>query len=239
MTRQSNTIMATMPTSTDNVLYRLMTWLSPSYPVGGYSYSHGLEYAVEAGLVRDAATLESWVETVATQGAGRSDAALFAASHRAASKNDTEALDAIVALASAWRGTSETARESDAQGAAFMATTLAAWPRPELQAFAGRQAGVAFAVAVGAACAFHRVPLEPALTGYLHALAANLVSAGVRLIPLGQSDGQRVIARLEPRLVRAVQIARETLLDETGTAAPLIDWCSMKHETQYTRLFRS
>jgi urease accessory protein len=228
-----------MPTSTEDVLYRLMTWLSPSYPVGGYSYSHGLEYAVEIGLVRDAAALEIWVETVATQGAGQSDAVLFAAAHRAASKDDREALDEIVALASAWRGTSETARESDAQGSAFIATTLAAWPRPELGAFAGRHGSIAFAVAVAATCACHRVPLELALTGYLHAFAANLVSAGLRLIPLGQSDGQRVIARLEPCIVRAVQFACTTTLDAAGTAAPLVDWCSMKHETQYTRLFRS
>jgi urease accessory protein len=231
--------MATMPTSIDGALYRLMTWLSPSYPVGGYSYSHGLEYAVETGLVCDAATLQSWVETVLVSGGGRSDAGLFVAAYRATLAGDHEGLDDIAELASAWRGTSEMALESEAQGAAFLATTLAAWHQPGLKDFARRRNGVALAVAVAAACAFHRVPLELALPAHLHAFAANLVSAGVRLIPIGQSDGQRVIARLEPCLARAVRSACETPLDETGTASPLVDWCSMRHETQYTRLFRS
>jgi len=106
-------------TTPEAALYRLLTWLSPSYPVGAFSYSHGLEYAIEAGLVRDRASLTDWTATVLQAGAGRSDGALFAAAWRAAQANDGDALDEIVELAAAWRGSAETALESAAQGVAF------------------------------------------------------------------------------------------------------------------------
>ena len=226
--------------TTEAALYRLMTWLSPSYPLGAFSYSHGLEYAIEAGHVRDGDGLAEWIATVLEAGAGLSDGALLAAAWSAAKARDDVTLDEVAALAQAWRGTAETALESAAQGAAFLATTRAAWPHPLLDALSLRHRGaLALAVAVGVAGAVHDVPLPALLIAYLHAFAANLVSAGVRLIPLGQSAGQRVIATLEP-VIAAVARRVETIpLDEIGTAAPLVDWCSMQHETQYTRLFRS
>lgn len=224
---------------TEAALYRLLTWLSPSYPLGAFSYSHGLEYAVEMGLVRDPGGLERWIATILGAGAGVSDAALFAAAWRAAAVADTACLDAIVALAAAWRGTAEIALEGDAQGAAFLATTRAAWPHAVLDAIAERHTVVTLPAAVAVAAAVHGVPLAPALTAYLHALAANLVSAGVRLVPLGQSDGQRIIAALERKIAAACSAALATELQSFGTSAPLIEWCSMRHEAQYTRLFRS
>lgn len=224
----------------DAALYRLMTWLSPAYPLGAFSYSHGLEQAVEAGLARDRASLVDWVATVIAAGAGRSDGALLAAAWRAAAADDRAALDDIATLAAAWRGTAETALESRAQGAAFLTTTRIAWPHRLLDELALRHRGeVALPVAVGAAAAAHGVPLASVTTAYLLAFAGNLVSAGVRLIPLGQSDGQRAIAALEPVIAATAEDVLRTPLDEIGTAAPLIDWCSMRHETQYTRLFRS
>ena len=226
--------------STEAALYRLMTWLSPNYPLGAFSYSHGLEYAVETGLVGDRGGLLHWVATAVSTGAGRSDGALLAAAWRAAAAADQAALDDVAALGFAWRGSSETALESRAQGAAFLSTTRAAWPHPLLDALALRHRGeAALPVAVGVAAAAHEVPLAAALTAYLHAFAAALVSAGLRLIPLGQSDGQSVVAALEPVIAASVAAVLETPLDEIGTAAPVIDRCSMRHETQYTRLFRS
>ena len=227
-------------TTADATLYRLMTWLSPAYPVGAFSYSHGLEYAVEAGLVRTAADLADWVGVAVEQGAGTIDAALLAAAWHAADKDDWRTLHALVELAAAWRGTSETALESAAQGAAFLSITRTAWPHTGLDRLAaGTDGKVALPVAVGAAASFHRMPLLPVLTGYLQAFSANLVSAGVRLVPLGQTDGQRATAMLEPLVARAVAKALSAEIDDLGTSAPLLDWCSMKHETQYTRLFRS
>ncbi len=225
--------------TTEAALYRLMTWLSPSYPVGAFSYSHGLEYAIEAGLVTDAATLRQFIETALLAGAGRSDAALFTAAYDAVVNEDDSRLDAVTALATAWRGSRELAMESENQGAAFLSVTCTAWVLPALEAFRVRHKAPPLPIAVGIAAAAHCVPRGAALMAYLHAFAANLVSAGVRLVPLGQSDGQRVIAQLAPVVSTALQTALTTPLEETGTAAPLLDWCSMRHETQYTRLFRS
>ncbi len=235
----TRTIIATITTTamtitTDAALYRLLTWLSPAYPVGAYSYSHGVEYAVEAGLVRDRETLVDWIAQAVRHGAGLTDAALLAAAWRG------DELDAVCALANAWRGSAELALESRAQGTAFLAATRAAWPHPALDELALRARGEAMLpVAVGIAAKAHGVALDAVLTAYLHAFAGNVVSAGVRLIPLGQTEGQRAIAALEPAIGEASRTARDTPLDDIGTASPMIDWCSMKHETQYTRLFRS
>jgi urease accessory protein len=231
--------MTDMSTSTDAALYRLLTWLSPGYPLGAFSYSHGLEQAVEDGLVRDATSLAAWVTTIIAADAGWSDAAIFAAAWRAAAAQDTLQLDEIAELASAWRATAETALESEAQGAAFLATTRAAWPHASLDALAARHRIIALPVAVAVAAAAHGIALAPALTAYLHGFAANLVSAGVRLIPLGQSDGQRVLALLEAPVAACCGAALATPLDDVGTASFRIERCSMRHETQYTRLFRS
>ena len=91
------------------------------------------------------------------------------------------------------------------------------------------------------AAAAHGIALEPALEGYLHAFTANLISAAVRTVPLGQSDGQIALASLEEHGARGGSRRRwpSPILDEVGTATPLLDWCSLRHETQYTRLFRS
>jgi urease accessory protein len=228
------TMVAIMAITTEAALYRLMTWLSPAYPVGAYSYSHGIEYAVGTGLVRDRSTLVDWIEHAVRHGAGLGDAALLAAAWRG------DDLDQVATLAQSWRGSAEMALEASAQGAAFLATTRAAWPHPALDALALRRRGdVALPVAVGVATAVHGVTLDAALTAYLHAFASNLVSAGVRLTPLGQTDGQRAIAALQSAVADTARTARDTPLDEIGTAALMIDWCSIRHETQYTRLFRS
>ena len=228
-------------TITEAGLYRLLTWLSPAYPVGAYSYSHGIEYAVEAALVTDRDGLISYAAAALEQGAGRVDAALLAAAWTAAREDDDRRLDEIAELAGAWRGTAEMALETETQGRAFLSTTRAAWPHPGLDAFAARRGGgiAALPVAVGVATALHGISRPAAVAGYLHAFAANLVSAGVRLIPLGQTDGQRALAALELVVARAATTAMATPLEETTTATPVIDWCSMRHEGQYTRLFRS
>jgi urease accessory protein len=220
-------------------LYRLMTWLSPAYPIGAFSCSHGLEYAVETGLVRDRARLVAWIETVLEAGAGWSDALLLAEAWRAAEARDLEKLVQTAVLAAAWRGTAELALESESQGQAFMATTVAAWPHPMLESLAKAETGVALAVAVGAACALHEIALPAALRAYLQGLAMNLVSAGQKLIPLGQTEAQRAIAALEACVLRVAGLAAPARIEDAGTAAPILDWCSMRHETQYTRLFRT
>jgi len=242
----TSTITATiMTTSTESGgiapgdLYRLLAWFSPSYPIGAFSYSHGIEYAVETGRVKNAATLGDWIGHVLRHGAAWVDAVLLKEAYQAA--DDTARLQELADLAAAWRGTAETALESAQQGGSFVMVTRAAWGHPAIDAFAVARGErpVALSIAIGVAAAAHKLPVRPVLAAYLHAFAANLVSAAVRLIPLGQTDGQRVLSILLPVVESVADCALACPLDECGTAAPMVDLMSMQHETQYTRLFRS
>jgi urease accessory protein len=221
-------------------LYRLMAWLSPAYPVGAFSYSSGIEWAVEAGDIKDAATLKAWLAVLLGEGSGFCDAVLFVHAYGAiAAKNDT-ALRAVAALAAALVPSKERFLETTTQGRAFLEATRAAWPCEAIERLDAAWNGpLALPVAVAAACAGHGISRDPALHAFLHALAANWISAGVRLIPLGQTDGQRVLAALEPGVHAAAARADKTPLEDIGSAAFRADLASMRHETQYTRLFRS
>lgn len=219
-------------------LLPLLTWMSPAYPVGAFAFSHGLEWAVETGGVRCRGDLESYVRAALEDGGGWCDLVFLAAAWRAARDGDADTLDAIADLSAAWRGSAETALEARHQGAAFARATCAAFPGTPLDALAERRGGeIAFPVAVGAATV--NAPLEAALLAFAQAFAANLVSAGVRLIPLGQTDGLLALAALTPIIMRAARAAETTPLDMLSTSALSIDLASMRHETQYTRLFRS
>jgi urease accessory protein len=223
-------------------LRKLLAWLSPSFPVGGFSYSHGLEWAIEDGTVGTAANLEAWIADILRHGAGWSDAILFCHAHRAASVGDAATLREAGVLALAFQPSKERHLEATAQGRAFLSTVAATWPNPELARLGEifpDGTPVTYPVAVALACAAHEITLPPALNAYLGAFTANLVSAAVRAIPLGQTDGQRIIAHLSPHLEKIVALAIEAGLEDLGGAALRADIASMKHETQYTRLFRS
>ncbi len=220
-------------------LFRLLTWLSPAYPVGGYSYSHGLEWVVETRAVRDVETLVCWIEDLLAHGAGRSDLIFLAQSWRAVASGDGQALKGTIELAAAFAPSAERRLETLAQGTAFLVATCAAWPKPELEALAAEAAQVAYPVAVGASAAAHGLPLAETAQAYAQAWVANLVSAAVRLIPLGQSAGLRTLACLEPTIPRVSEAALAMRLEDVGGAALAADIASMRHETQYTRLFRS
>ncbi len=223
-----------------SALYRLMAWLSPAYPVGAFSYSSGIEWAVEARDVTNADTLRQWLAAVLTQGAGFCDAVFFAQAYRACAAEGDESLRSVAELAAAMTPSRERFLETTAQGRAFLDTTRATWPCPALDRLIGITPGpIAYPIAVAAAAAGHGIPLEPALGAYLQALVANWVSAGVRLIPLGQTDGQRTVAALETTLAATVGRALAATLDDAGSATFRADIASMRHETQYTRLFRS
>jgi urease accessory protein len=232
--------MATM--TTERALYKLMTWLSPAFPVGAFSYSHGLEWAVEDGLVPDEAALQGWIATGLAQEFGAIGAAQMRAAYQAVAAHDAAALRDAILEARAWQPTREFALESLAQGKAFIGTLRdASLPSPAL-AWALQIIGdesPTYPCAVGIAASIPAVPLNETLIAYFQAFAGNLVSAGLRLIPLGQTAGQRIMAKLESPILAAARIALSRDPRDVGTAAPLADWASMKHETQYTRLFRS
>jgi urease accessory protein len=228
------------PGLTGPALYRLMTWMSPAYPVGAFSYSSGIEWAVEAGDIRSAQTLCAWLATLIRQGSVFCDAALFVHAHGTTTAGDDTALAAAAELAAALAGSKERFLETTAQGQAFRDITRAAWPTAALDRLATAWDGpLAYPIVVAAACAGHDIALVPALDAFLHSVVSNLVSAGMRLIPLGQTDGQRVLATLETEIAQAAARARAIAFDDIGSTTPRADIASMRHETQYTRLFRS
>jgi urease accessory protein len=217
-----------------------MTWMSPAYPVGAFSYSGGLEWAVEAGDIRDAESLTAWLTAMIRHGSVFCDAAIFRHAHGAAACGDDRALAAVAELAAALAGSKERFLETTAQGRAFLQVTRAAWTTASLERLTAAWDGpLAYPVAVAAACAGHSIGLVPALQAFLHGVVSNLVSAGVRLIPLGQTDGQRVLAALETEIARTVERALAIALDDVGSATLRADIAAMRHETQHTRLFRS
>jgi len=217
-----------------------MAWLSPSYPVGAFSYSSGIEWAVETGDIKDATTLRGWLAVMLAEGGAFCDAVFFVHAHRATEAGDDKALRAVTELAAAFAPSKERHLETTAQGRAFVDATRAAWPCAALDRLAAVWDGpVAYPIAVGVTAAGHGIALEPALHAYLHAVTANFVSAGVRLIPLGQTDGQRLIAALEGVVAATADRALLMKLEDVGSAAFRADIASMLHETQYTRLFRS
>ena len=222
----------------DSGLLPLMLWLSPAFPVGAFAYSHGLEWAVEAGDVSDARSLGGWLVDLLTFGAPRADAVLFAAAFRAAETGDWPALIETNELAVALAGSAERRLETSAQGLAFVAAARAAWDCEPLRALAA-EGRVAYPVAVAAAAGGHSLPLEASLEAFVLALVANLVSAAVRLGPIGQTGGQKILATLLPRVRALAREAAGSSLADLGGCAFRSDIAAMRHETQYSRLFRS
>ncbi|WP_425488185.1 urease accessory protein UreF [Microvirga mediterraneensis] len=214
----------------------LFAWLSPSYPVGCYAYSHTLEWAVEAGDVTDEASLVSWLTDLLTFGLGRNDAILLSHAYGAGDQGDLEALEAVNELALALSPSAELYLETSQQGRSFLDATLAAWPSPRLLRIDGE---VAFPVAVGMAAAAHRIPLPITAQGYLFGLVQTLVSAAIRLAPIGQTAGIRVSAALAGIVQNIARQAMALTLDDVGGSTFRADLGSFHHENQYTRLFRS
>jgi urease accessory protein len=220
----------------DSVILPLFAWLSPSYPVGCYAYSHALEWAVEAGDVSDETTLVAWLTDLLTLGLGRNDAILLSHAYRAVEQGHLRDLGTVNELALALSPSAELYLETSQQGRSFLDATLAAWPSPRLPPLEG---DVAFPVAIGMAAAAHGVPLPITLQAYLFGLVQTLVSAAIRLAPIGQTAGIRVSAALAGT---AQDIARQGMtltLDDIGGSTFRADLGSFHHENQYTRLFRS
>jgi urease accessory protein len=216
--------------NTEAQFLRLLTWLSPAFPVGAFGYSHGLETAIRDGAVSDADSLSAWIAGLVEHGGGWTDAVLFKAAYEAA--GDGPALAEIVELAEALAPSLERRRESLGQGEAFLIAASAWGPQP-------LGGAVPYCTAVGAVCGAAGISLESALTAWLHAFAANLISVAVRAIPIGQTAGVVVIAELEPIILATAARAAKSTLDDLGSAAILSDIAAMRHETLGVRLFIS
>jgi urease accessory protein len=218
-------VMTTAIAMRDDQFLTLTQWLSPAYPVGAFAWSHGLERAVGRGDVVTAQDLQDWLTSVLEQGAGRSDAILLCAAHAA------QDVGPIAELAGALAPSRERRAETLQQGAAFAATTRVVWEidLPDM----------AYPVAVGRAAALVGLPMLPTVQVWLQSFASNLVQAAQRLMPLGQTEGQRILAALTPVCIKVGREASQASLDDIGSATFAVDTASMQHETQYSRIFRS
>ena len=223
------TIAMTM-TDASLALLRLLAWLSPGFPTGAYAYSHGLEWAVEAGDIHDGETLRAWLVDVCAYGSGRNDAILLRHAHRAA--RDPAALAELAELAAAAVPSRERHAETIDQGTAFLRAARA-WDCPTLPQ------AVAYPVAVGALAGWHGIDEGLTAAAYLQAFATNLISAAIRLVPLGQTTGLQALAALEPIIRQVAGDTGTATLDDIGGCTCRADLAAMRHETQYTRLFRS
>ena len=224
-------------------LIRLQNWLSPAFPTGSYSYSHGLEWAIESNQVHDRTSLVDWLDADLRHGSGRNDAILFVEAWRCATDGHHTRLLETAEIAAAFRGTSEFALEASQQGASCLATLRDVWPDPAIEALSEglRQRNIqpVLPIVIAVRSATEGVPVGTALRAFLCASVGNFVTAGVRLIPLGQTDGQRALAGLEHAVLEASERALTACIDDLGSVALMVDFASMWHETQYTRLFRS
>jgi urease accessory protein len=228
------------PEADGGSLLPLFIWLSPGFPVGAFAYSHGLEWAVEARDIVDARSLEGWLIDLVELGAPRSDAVLFSVAFRCAASMDWPALMEANALAVALMVSAERRLETTAQGAAFIAAARAAWdcePLRRLQDAPDKR--IAYPIAVAAAASGHGLPLDASLQAFALSQAANLISAATRLGSIGQTDGQKILAALLPRIRALAREAVRASLADLGGAAFRSDIAAMRHESQYSRLFRS
>lgn len=214
-------------------LLRLMSWLSPAFPLGGFAYSGGLERAAHDGLLQDAEGLKVWLSSGLAQGFLWNDAVLLCESHRA--EGDSARIGETAALAAALAGSRERHQETLALGSAFV-TAAAAWPAPVLAELPGE---IALPVAFGAVAGAHGIGLEAACQGYLHAQIAQSVSAAIRLSLCGQVLGLEVLAGLEEKILETAARAAISGPDDLGGCTFRADVSALRHETQHSRLFRS
>nr|WP_236775160.1 urease accessory protein UreF [Agrobacterium tumefaciens] len=210
-----------------------MAWMSPAFPVGGFSYSGGLEKAVEDRRVGDAAALRGWLETLLRHGSLWNDAVFLAHAWRSA--GDAAVLSETADLARALAGSAERYRETVLLGDAFVAAA-GAWPNAVLDLL---PKDVPYPVAIGAIAAGHAVPLRETIAAFLHAGASQIISAGIRLGVAGQKDGVAILAASEAIIAEMAARAMQSTLDDLGSATIIADTATMRHETQGTRLFRS
>lgn len=217
----------------------LLAWLSPSFPIGAFAYSHGLETVVSDGDVHDAATLEAWLLDLLRQGSIRTDLILAACAAKALAAGDEDGFRDVSELAIALSPSRERHLETTQQGRSFADTLNAAWPSAKIDGHLNASGEIAYPVAFGAALFAHRLKLRSSLAAFALHSCANLVSVVARLGRIGQTDGQKVIASLVKPAERAAGRAARASIDDLGSAALRSDLASLRHETLYSRLFRS
>jgi urease accessory protein len=214
-------------------LQKLLTWLSPAFPVGAFAWSAGLETAIAQRRVTDSTSMRNWLDGALSHGGIRTDAILLQHAFRV--EADAKALRDLADLYLALIPSAERTAETLMTGDAF-AIAARAWPS---DVFTRLPEPCPYPIAVGAIAAAHGIPLAETLIGFLTALVHGQVSVAVRLVPLGQTAGLQVMAALEPRIAELARFAATATLEDLGSIAYAADIAQMRHETIEPRIFRS
>ena len=209
-------------------LLQLLAFMSPAFPVGGFAYSHGLERVIDDGVVTSAGEVRVWIESLLVHGSGWNDAVLFAQAFDASDKERLEIDELALALAAS----RERALETSDLGQSF-AKAVAIMSVIEGMNFQ------TYPVAVAAVCQKACIDKRAGLLAYFQAFSNNLIAVAVRLVPLGQTKGLEIVRDLMPVISRTAERALAANLDDLGSSTLLSDIASMKHESQYSRVFRS
>ncbi|WP_026735316.1 urease accessory protein UreF [Fischerella sp. PCC 9605] len=223
---------------TDSNLLCLLQLASPALPVGGYSYSEGLETLVEDEAIAHPENLKHWLEMELRYGAIRLEAAVMVRAYRSVLAGDFQTLSAWNSWLSAARETEELRASSLGMGRSLAKLLVELKPQiaPIVNAVGN---SCNYAIAFGIAAAYWQINIQAAVLGYLHSWASNLITAGVKLIPLGQTSGQRLLLEIQP-LLSATSVQILSLEDDDLSCCSWgLSLASMRHETLYTRLFRS
>jgi urease accessory protein len=214
-----------------------MRLVSPALPIGAFAYSRGLENAVARGWVHDEASAERWIVGLLSHSLSNLDGPLLVRIERALSQHDVQAVLRWVALSRASRESRELVLEDEQMGRALL-RLLCDLDVPHAK---GLYATQSFSLVAGFAVAglFHRVTIRDLLAGLFYAACESQTQAAVRLIPLGQTAGQRILSSALRAIPACVAHALEAEDDDIGNLAPALALGSAWHETQYSRLFRS
>lgn len=234
-----STTATTIPTATEPALLQLMWLASPALPVGGFSYSEGLESAVEHGWVHDEASAGDWLCDQLALTLARADLPVLAQALVAARAGNAQRLAALDAWVRATRETAELRLQTEQMGHSLVAWLQAVRPEAAARARALGLAAPTYPLAFALAACAIEAPAGDVLAAYAFGWAENGVQAAVRAVPLGQSAGQRILGRLAAQVPVAVQAALATRDEDRQAFAPMLAIVSARHEIQYSRLFRS
>ncbi|WP_241481182.1 urease accessory protein UreF [Ruegeria sp. ANG-S4] len=217
-----------MVTPTDADILTLTQWLSPAYPIGGFAYSHGLEWAIDCGDVSSAADVQGWIEDVVKYGTGWNDCLFLFAAFGAVTGDEVAEIDA---QACAFCASAERLKETQLLGQAFCDVTAEVWSLDLFQ--------LTYPVAVGVAARMQNLPVALTAKLFLQGFMGNLVACATRLVPLGQTESQRLIRKMTPVCASVAEEAMNADLNDLRSTTFLPDIASMRHETQYSRIFRT
>lgn len=223
-----------------NGLFSLMTWFSPSYPIGSFAYSHGLEYAVEAGIVTNTGDLKNWLYDFLHFGTCYNDSIFISNSYDATEKNDLIFFNEVAAMSKAFKSSSEISLESEQQGISFYQVTSVTLSSKKFESLInGIKKNISYPVVVGCAGSIKKIRKIDLIDAYLHSFISNILSASLRIMPLGQTEAQCILSSLEKEINLISINALSKTISDLGSSVFMGDWASANHEGQYTRLFRS